>query len=55
VRALSRRHYLLTLDAIPTAELEAPGLLDGWSSVAIALVAATSSREPSWDRLFLLS
>ena len=31
------------------------GLLDGAAGVSLALLAATSRDEPSWDRLFLLS
>ena len=32
-----------------------PGLLDGAAGVALALLAAATSAEPGWDRLFLLS
>jgi hypothetical protein len=32
-----------------------PGLLDGAPGVALALLAAGSDVEPTWDRLFLLS
>lgn len=34
---------------------ERPGLLDGAAGIALALLAAASDVEPTWDRLFLLS
>jgi hypothetical protein len=36
-------------------EIDQPGLLDGAPGVALALLAAATGVEPSWDRLFLLS
>jgi hypothetical protein len=36
-------------------EIDQPGLLDGAPGVALALLAAATSTEPTWDRLFLLS
>lgn len=36
-------------------EIDQPGLLDGAPGVALVLLAAATSAEPSWDRLFLLS
>ena len=36
-------------------EIEQPGLLDGAPGVALALLAAATPVEPTWDRLFLLS
>ena len=39
----------------PNSETDQPGLLDGAPGVALVLLAAASSVEPSWDRLFLLS
>jgi hypothetical protein len=36
-------------------EVDQPGLLDGAPGVALALLAAASEVEPTWDRLFLLS
>jgi hypothetical protein len=33
----------------------APGLLFGASGVGLALLAASTEIEPSWDRLFLMS
>ncbi len=36
-------------------EMDQPGLLDGAPGVALALLAAATSVEPTWDRLFLLS
>jgi hypothetical protein len=35
--------------------VDQPGLLDGAPGVALALLAASTSAEPGWDRLFLLS
>jgi hypothetical protein len=35
--------------------IEQPGLLDGSSGVAMALLAASTAVEPRWDALFLLS
>lgn len=35
--------------------VDQPGLLDGAPGVALAFLAAATSVEPSWDRLFLLS
>jgi hypothetical protein len=35
--------------------VDQPGLLDGASGVALVLLAASTSSEPLWDRLFLLS
>jgi lantibiotic biosynthesis protein len=35
--------------------VDQPGLLDGAPGVACALLAASTTVEPSWDRLFLLS
>jgi hypothetical protein len=32
-----------------------PGLLTGAPGVALVLLAAATSTEPTWDRLFLLS
>ncbi len=32
-----------------------PGLLEGAAGVALALLAATSDREPAWDRMLLVS
>ena len=40
---------------ITDREIDQPGLLDGAPGVALALLAATSGVEPTWDRLFLLS
>ncbi len=40
----------------PDAELASrPGLLSGAAGVGLALLAASTSHEPRWDRLFLLS
>jgi hypothetical protein len=36
-------------------EMDQPGLLEGAPGVVLALLAATTSAEPTWDRLFLLS
>jgi hypothetical protein len=36
-------------------EIDQPGLLDGAPGVALALLAAATNVEPTWDRLFLLS
>ena len=36
-------------------EVDQPGLLDGACGVALVLLAAATSVEPSWDRLFLLA
>jgi hypothetical protein len=36
-------------------EMDQPGLLDGAPGVALVLLAAATSVEPTWDRLFLLS
>ena len=36
-------------------EIDQPGLLDGAPGVALVLLAAATSVEPTWDRLFLLS
>ena len=36
-------------------EMDQPGLLDGAPSVALVLLAAATTVEPTWDRLFLLS
>jgi lantibiotic modifying enzyme len=36
-------------------EVDQPGLLDGAPGVALVLLAAATSVEPTWDRLFLLS
>jgi lantibiotic biosynthesis protein len=35
--------------------VDQPGLLDGAPGVALALLAASTTVEPTWDRLFLLS
>ncbi len=35
--------------------MDQPGLLEGAPGVALALLAAATSAEPTWDRLFLLS
>ena len=35
--------------------VDQPGLLDGAPGVVIVLLAASTSVEPTWDRLFLLS
>jgi hypothetical protein len=35
--------------------VDRPGLLDGAPGVALALLAAATDTEPTWDRLFLLS
>lgn len=35
--------------------VDQPGLLDGAPGVALALLAAASDAEPTWDRLFLLA
>jgi hypothetical protein len=35
--------------------VDQPGLLDGVPGVVLALLAAATSVEPTWDRLFLLS
>jgi hypothetical protein len=40
---------------IAGSEVDQPGLLDGSSGVALALLAAATNQEPDWDRLFLLS
>jgi hypothetical protein len=40
---------------IDDREVDQPGLLDGAPSVALALLAAATGVEPTWDRLFLLS
>ncbi|GEN12594.1 Lanthionine synthetase C-like protein [Myxococcus fulvus] len=37
------------------AWMERPGLLEGTSGIALALLAAASSVEPSWDRVLLMS
>lgn len=39
----------------PNSELDHPGLLEGAPGIALALLAAATNVEPSWDRLFLLS
>jgi hypothetical protein len=39
----------------PPGSVDRPGLLDGAPGVALALLAAATPVEPSWDRLFLLS
>lgn len=39
----------------PGHEIEQPGLLDGAPGVALVLLAASTSAEPVWDRLFLLA
>ncbi|MBW8879506.1 MAG: lanthionine synthetase C family protein [Acidobacteria bacterium] len=39
----------------PSSETDQPGLLDGAPGVALVLLAAATSVEPTWDRLFLLS
>ncbi len=36
-------------------EIDQPGLLEGAPGVALVLLAAATSAEPTWDRLFLLS
>jgi hypothetical protein len=36
-------------------EVDQPGLLDGAAGVAIVLLAAATSIEPTWNRAFLLS
>lgn len=36
-------------------EIDQPGLLDGAPGVALALLAAATDVQPSWDRMFLLS
>jgi hypothetical protein len=36
-------------------EIDQPGLLDGAPGIALALLAAVTDVEPTWDRLFLLS
>lgn len=36
-------------------EVDQPGLLDGSPGIALVLLAAATSVEPTWDRLFLLS
>ena len=36
-------------------EMDQPGLLEGAPGVALALLAAATGAEPTWDRLFLLS
>ena len=36
-------------------EMDQPGLLDGAPGVALVLLAAATTVEPTWDRLFLLS
>jgi class I lanthipeptide synthase len=36
-------------------EIDQPGLLDGAPGVALVLLAAATTAEPTWDRLFLLS
>ena len=48
---------LLGFRAIEIAdhEVEQPGMLDGAPGVALALLAAATDVEPTWDRLFLLS
>jgi len=35
--------------------VDQPGLLDGAPGVALALLAASTHAEPTWDRLFLLA
>jgi hypothetical protein len=40
---------------IADREIDQPGLLDGSPGVALVLLAAATSVEPTWDRLFLLS
>jgi hypothetical protein len=40
---------------VPGNEIDQPGLLDGAAGVALVLLAASTSVEPVWDRLFLLS
>jgi hypothetical protein len=37
------------------SEMDQPGLLEGAPGVALALLAAATGAEPTWDRLFLLS
>jgi hypothetical protein len=41
--------------AIASIDPASPTLLTGSAGIALALLAATSEREPAWDRLFLLS
>jgi hypothetical protein len=36
-------------------KIDQPGLLDGAAGVALVLLAASTSIEPVWDRVFLLS
>jgi hypothetical protein len=40
---------------IENHEVDQPGLLDGAPGIALVLLAAATSVEPTWDRLFLLS
>ena len=35
--------------------IDQPGLLEGSPGIALVLLAAATSVEPTWDRLFLLS
>jgi len=51
----AHRTYLETLDGLERAGLTDPGLLQGASGVALALLGAVSSVEPSWDRALLVA
>jgi hypothetical protein len=57
LEALYRPDSLLGYYSLEPDEnrVDQPGLLDGVPGVAMTLVAASTSIEPSWDRLFLLS
>jgi hypothetical protein len=47
--------YVETLDGLERAGLTDPGLLQGASGVALALLGAVSGVEPSWDRALLVA
>jgi hypothetical protein len=51
----SRSYYRRSLDAIATSPMTQPGLKTGWAGVALALLAAISPTEPSWDRAFVVA
>lgn len=47
--------YLPAHGEAPARRIAARGLIDGAAGVGLALIAAATGTEPSWDRVFLLS
>jgi hypothetical protein len=45
----------LAVDGDPGSHAADPGLLTGSTGIALALLAATSTVEPAWDRILLVS